>query len=89
VINILYGQKLTDSASALKIFKKKFINGVKLKRNGFNLDFELVCRSAIKKGKIGEIQVDYYPRSKAEGKKIKALKDGFSSIVAIIFDRFF
>lgn len=89
IINFLYNQKLTDTASALKIFENHFIKKIKLKRNGFNLDFELVCRSAKVNGKIDEVQVDYYPRSKAEGKKIKAIKDGSSSLVAIFYDRFF
>tara|TARA_B100001093_G_scaffold509129_1_gene572588 strand:- start:635 stop:1378 length:744 start_codon:yes stop_codon:yes gene_type:complete len=87
IINILYKQSLTDSASALKIFKTDFIKKIKLNRNGFNLDFELVCRSALNNGKILEIPIDYFPRSKKDGKKIKALKDGFLSLIAIIQDR--
>ncbi len=89
LINFLYGVKITDAASALKLFRKNFINKIKLNRNGFNLDFELVCKSAIHKGSIGEVAVDYFPRSKKEGKKIKALTDGFLSLICIIQDRFF
>ena len=89
MINILYKQNITDSASALKIFNSEFIKKVKLKRNGFNLDFELICKTAISNGKITEIPINYYPRSKQEGKKIKAVKDGSSSFLAILIDRFF
>lgn len=88
LINILYGEKLTDAASALKIFEAKFIKSIELKRNGFNLDFELVCKCSKNNGKLGEIQVEYYPRSIKEGKKIRAVKDGFSSLIAIVQDRF-
>ena len=87
IINILYKQKITDSASALKIFKSDFIKKIDLKRNGFNLDFELVCKTAIFKGIISEIPINYHPRSKKEGKKIKAIKDGLSSLLGIIEDR--
>lgn len=89
MINILYKQKITDSASALKIFNSNFIKKIELKRNGFNLDFELICKTAISNGKIGEISINYYPRSKKEGKKIKAIKDGFLSLLAIVEDRIF
>ena len=39
-------------------------------------------------GKLGEIEVKYYPRSKNEGKKIRAISDGFASLLSIISNRF-
>jgi len=86
--NILYKQKLTDVATAIKMFNGNFIRNIKLSRNGFNLDFELVCRTIICNGVIVEIQAKYFPRTKEEGKKIKVIKDGFQSLICIIFDRF-
>ena len=46
IVNVLYGQKLTDIAKAIKMFHGNFVRGIKLSRNGFNLDFELVCRKS-------------------------------------------
>jgi dolichol-phosphate mannosyltransferase len=88
ITNILYKQKLTDVATAIKMFNGNFIRNIKLSRNGFNLDFELVCRTIICNGLIEEIQAKYYPRTKDEGKKIKVIKDGFQSISCIVNDRF-
>ena len=88
LINIFYNSELTDSATAIKMFETKFVQGIKFKRNGFNFDFEIVCRVLICGGKILEVPVEYFPRTFSEGKKISAFKDGFQSLVAIASDRF-
>ena len=88
MINVLYGSNLTDTATAVKMFETSFMQRIKFKRNGFNFDFELVCRALICGGKILDVPVEYYPRTFSEGKKISALKDGFLSFLAIISDRF-
>lgn len=87
LINLLYGTKLTDTATAVKTFNLKFLKQAKLISNGFNLDFELVCRIAKMGGSIEEVQANYYPRSKKEGKKLKAFKDGILSLGIIILTR--
>ncbi len=84
LINILYGTKLTDAATAVKCFDLGFLKSIPLVSNGFNLDFELVCRVAQCGGNIDEVQANYFPRSKAEGKKINAVKDGLLSLIVII-----
>jgi dolichol-phosphate mannosyltransferase len=88
LINILYGTKLTDSATAVKCFNLNFLKRIKLVSNGFNLDFELVCRVAKMGGLIEEVQANYFPRSKSEGKKLKVFKDGILSLAVIIRLRF-
>ncbi len=88
IINFLYGTSLTDTATAVKCFRTDFIKKIPLVSNGFNLDFELVCRVAKFGGKIEEVHVNYFPRTKAEGKKINAIRDGISSLIVIIRDRF-
>ena len=88
-INLLYRTSLTDTATAIKCFDTNFIKNVPLVSDGFNLDFELVCRVARLGGKIEEVNVNYFPRSKEEGKKIKAIQDGFASLIVIFRDRLF
>ena len=88
LINILYGTKLTDAATAVKCFDLNFLKSLPLVSNGFNLDFELVCRVAKYGGNIEEVKVNYFPRSKDEGKKINALKDGLLSLIVILRVRF-
>ena len=85
--NLLYGSNLTDTATAIKVFKKSFIDQIKLSRNSFNLDFELVCRTLRFGGKIAEEQISYSPRSIDEGKKIHLIKDGAQAIFTVLVDR--
>ena len=88
IINYLYKTKLTDSASATKFFSLKKKQIFKTYTNGFNFEFELLCKFAKNKLKISEYKIDYMPRSVEEGKKIKAFRDGFKILLIIIFTKF-
>jgi glycosyltransferase involved in cell wall biosynthesis len=88
VINVLYGCRLTDTATAMKLLDGDVIRSLSLRCNGFDLDFELVTRVARSGGRIVEVPAEYYPRTVAEGKKIKAIQDGLASLKVILKDRF-
>ena len=59
-----------------------------LKTNGFDFEFDVLCKFAKKGHKISEFPIKYFPRSIAEGKKLRAFKDGFF-ILWIILKNFF
>ena len=42
-----------------------------LQSNGFEIDSELIAKLGIKKLKVKEIPISYFPRKYSEGKKIK------------------
>ena len=84
LINLLYNKRLSDTATGLKILDLNFYKNERIFFNGFNVDFELVCIALNKNKVVKEFNGQYFPRSKKEGKKIKALRDGFSSLIAII-----
>lgn len=84
VINILYGSKITDPATAMKLMKSQFIKKVNLTNTGFNLDFEIVVKTIKLGGKLVESRISYYPRTKSEGKKLNAWKDGLASLITIL-----
>ena len=87
LINVLYGCWLKDSASAIKLFKGDILRNISLESDGFELDFELVARTARMGGKVMEISADFYPRTAKEGKKVRAFSDGFSSLKVILKNR--
>jgi dolichol-phosphate mannosyltransferase len=87
IINILYEQQLTDTATAIKLFKSSAVNNINLRCSGFALDFELVTRIARLKKKIIETPVEYFPRTVEDGKKIKPFKDGILALRVILIDR--
>lgn len=89
LFNLLYGVKLTDPATMFKVFKKECLDGLTLKSNYFELDWEIVAKF-VKKGFIpAEVPVNYASRSKEEGKKIRFFRDGSLVFLAIVRFRFF
>ena len=84
IINILYRSNITDPATAMKLMKASFIKTVRLTNTGFNLDFEIVVKTLRLGGLLVENRISYYPRTKSEGKKLNAWKDGLASLITIL-----
>ena len=88
IFNILFNQKIRDTACATKIFRKQFYKNYKYSQNEFDYEFEVLCIFAKNKGIISEFNVDYNPRTFKEGKKLRAFKDG-SMILKTILKSYF
>ncbi len=76
---IYTGHYLTDTVTALKLFKRDLIKSLDLQTNGFELDHEISSKILARGYTIKEIPISYFPRSKGEGKKI-GLKDWFVAL---------
>jgi dolichol-phosphate mannosyltransferase len=87
LINALYNGSISDSASGLKFLRRNFFIG-ELRYSGFNVDFEIVCLALLRGGLVSQFRAKYLPRSKIQGKKIRALSDGISSLYVIFRTRF-
>jgi len=70
------GRYLTDTVTALKLFRRDMVAGLQLVTSGFELDHEITSKILARGHRIFEVPIRYYPRSKAEGKKI-GLRDWF------------
>jgi dolichol-phosphate mannosyltransferase len=70
------GHYLTDTVTALKLFPRTLLPELKLETTGFETDHEITAKVLARGLRIAEVPVRYYPRSKAEGKKI-GLRDWF------------
>ncbi len=66
------GRYLTDTVTALKLFRRDEIAALPLETSGFELDHEITARMLARKRRILEVPIHYYPRSREEGKKIGA-----------------
>jgi hypothetical protein len=73
------GQYLTDTVTALKLFRAPVIKGLELRTSGFELDHEITARILAGGCTIREVPIRYYPRSREEGKKIGA-RDWFVAV---------
>ena len=70
------GRYLTDTVTALKLFRRAELAELPLETRGFELDHEITARMLARKRRIIEVPIRYYPRSREEGKKI-GLRDWF------------
>ena len=80
VVGYLFtGRYLTDTVTALKLFRREDVAALALETSGFELDHELTARMLARGAKIVEVPISYSPRSRAEGKKI-GVRDWFIAI---------
>jgi dolichol-phosphate mannosyltransferase len=70
------GRYLTDTVTALKLFHREELASLPLQTSGFELDHEITARMLARGRRIVEVPIRYYPRSRAEGKKI-GMRDWF------------
>lgn len=64
------GRYLTDTVTALKLFRREVLVPLVLETTGFELDHEITAKVLARGHRILEVPIRYMPRSKAEGKKI-------------------
>lgn len=86
-VNLLYRTRLTDVETCYQVFRRDLLLGLEVQNNDFAFTVELTVK-LIKAGhRIREIPIMYYPRGRAEGKKIY-WGDGFVSLWTLIKYRF-
>lgn len=87
LVNILYSIKITDEATGYKLFETETLKNIKLNCKRFEFCPEVTAKIAKKRIKIYELPINYFPRRKKEGKKIK-WKDGFKATWVLIKHKF-
>jgi glycosyltransferase involved in cell wall biosynthesis len=85
--SVLYGIKITDESTCYKLFKTETIKSIPLECKRFEFCPEITAKIAKRKIKIYEVPIEYYPRDKKEGKKIK-WRDGFEALWTLIKYKF-
>lgn len=83
LVYLLFGKSVEDVNTGHKVFKKTCLDGVLLSSKRFSFCAEVTIRLIQNSVKIHEVPIDYFPRTKNEGKKISYF-DGFG-IVKTIF----
>ncbi len=86
--NLLYGSRLTDQACGYKLLPVALFRELDIRADGFEFCAEVAAKIIkSRRYEIAEVDVDYHPRSYAQGKKIKWL-DGFIVVWTLIRQRF-
>ena len=64
------GRYLSDLPTALKLFRREALADLNLQTSGFELDHEITAKLLARGRTIREVPIQYFPRSREEGKKI-------------------
>ncbi|MCD6385641.1 glycosyltransferase family 2 protein [Candidatus Sumerlaeota bacterium] len=88
LVSVLYGQRITDEATAYKAFRREVIQQIELKCTGFEFCPEVTAKLLRKGEKIIEVPVTFTARTFWEGKKI-GWRDFFIALYTLIKYRFF
>ncbi|MEO5961390.1 MAG: glycosyltransferase family 2 protein, partial [Opitutaceae bacterium] len=81
--NLLYGSRLTDIATGYKVFRTPLLRELDLRCDGFEFCEEVTALLLRRGVRIHEVPISYRPRSRAEGKKIRA-RDGFVAMWTLL-----
>ena len=85
--NLLYGSRLTDMATAYKVFRSEVIKGLELRSARFEFEPEVTAKLLLAGYRIIEVPISYNPRSADEGKKVGWI-DGIEYIYTLLKYRF-
>ena len=77
--NLLYKANITDEPTCYKVFSADVLKKINLKCKRFEFCPEVTAKVRKAGHEIYEVPISYYPRSVAEGKKIK-WRDGFEAV---------
>ena len=87
MVNLLYGQHITDEATCYKMFRTPLLKSVPLQCRGFEFCPEVTAKIARRGIKISEVPISYFPRTREQGKKVR-LRDGLTAVWCLLKNRF-
>lgn len=82
--NMFTNLNLSDMETGYKVFRRDFVQGLKIEEDRFGFEPEVTAKVARLPGvRIYEVGISYYGRTYAEGKKIN-WKDGIRAVYCIL-----
>lgn len=85
--NILFGSRLTDMETCLKMIPRGLWRSLDLRADRFDIEPEITAEIIKRGGKIKELPISYSYRGYDQGKKIRP-KDGWQAMKKLISERF-
>jgi glycosyltransferase involved in cell wall biosynthesis len=86
-VSLLYGQKITDEATAYKAFRREVIDDIQLNCQRFEFCPEVTAKVLRKGHRIAEVPVSFVARTFEEGKKI-GYRDFITAMRILLKHRF-
>lgn len=83
-LNLIFGVKLKDMESGLRVIDKKFIESSALLASGFGIEPELTIQALERGFRIKEMPISMRPRKKGSHSKLNAVRDGTIVLYTIV-----
>ena len=83
-VNLLFGCHITDESTCYKAFDANLLKSFKLECQRFDFCPEVTAKTLRAGHRIVEVPISYFPRTAAEGKKLKYLNDGLKAVWTLI-----
>lgn len=83
VTNLLYNLHISDMETCYKLLPVEIFKSLNLRCKSFDIEPEITAKLSLMNVKINEVPIDYHPRSKKEGKKIR-WTDGFVALKVLV-----
>lgn len=83
-LNLLFGTKLFDMQSGLRVMNRKFINSTALLAGGFSIEPELTIQAIEKGFVIKELPISLQPRKAGSNSKISTTRDGTIALYTLL-----
>ncbi len=80
---LLYNRYVTDVLSSVKGYDAQLLRSLDLKSNGLDLETEIVAKLSRRREYLLELPVEYKPRPRRAGKKIRG-SDGLRALLALM-----
>jgi 2-phospho-L-lactate transferase/gluconeogenesis factor (CofD/UPF0052 family) len=80
---LLYNRYVTDVLSSLKGYDMQLLRSLQLESEGLDLETEIVAKLSRRREYMFEMPVEYKPRTRASGKKIRS-SDGLKALLALV-----
>ncbi len=87
ITNLLYGGNVKDVNNGYKVMTRDLWQSLDLKSNHFQICEEITAKLLKRKEKIIQVPTQYFPRTKAQGKKL-GFKDGIISVWTLLKFKF-
>jgi glycosyltransferase involved in cell wall biosynthesis len=84
IVNLLFGTRLQDIESGLRVVNKKYVQSSALLAGGFGIEPELTIQALEKNFVIREIPITFKNRPLGSSSKLSALKDGMVVVYTIL-----
>jgi len=83
-ISVLFRTKLTDVLSGYRVLSRRFVDVVRLRMGGFEVETEMTLQCLTKRLAYAEVAVPYGPRPAGSRSKLSTWSDGFLILRCIL-----